>query len=112
MSGSGNDTLTGGSGADVFVLGSGSNTITDFLSGTDKIVIDTSDFGNLYDSDTTAILVISPLAAVPSPTTGHKLPPPMAARLAPMMWSLTIIGWLIRRLRWWCRGRSPPIPVA
>ncbi|NEO84420.1 MAG: hypothetical protein F6J87_09225 [Spirulina sp. SIO3F2] len=51
LGGAGNDTLTGGSGADVFVLGSGSNTITDFLSGTDKIVIDTSDFGNLDDSD-------------------------------------------------------------
>jgi len=41
IGGAGSDTLTGGSGADTFVLDSttGIDTITDFLSGTDKIQI-------------------------------------------------------------------------
>ncbi len=42
--GTGNDTLTGGAGADVFnaIANNGLDTITDFLSGTDKIKLDGS----------------------------------------------------------------------
>ena len=48
MGGTGNDTLTGGAGADKFVFASALNsltnvdTITDFVSGTDKLVLDDS----------------------------------------------------------------------
>ncbi len=49
----GNDTITGGAGADTFVFasGDGSDTITDFENGTDKIdlsaVSEVSEFNNL-----------------------------------------------------------------
>ena len=51
--GTGNDTLTGGTGADKFVFASALNsltnvdTITDFVSGTDKLVLDDSVFAGL-----------------------------------------------------------------
>ena len=51
--GTGNDTLTGGAGADKFVFASALNsltnvdTITDFVSGTDKLVLDDSVFAGL-----------------------------------------------------------------
>ena len=51
--GTGNDTLTGGTGADKFVFASVLNsltnvdTITDFVSGTDKLVLDDSIFAGL-----------------------------------------------------------------
>jgi len=45
--GDGNDTLTGGSGADTMVLSSkvGTDTVTDFVSGTDKLALSQSVFG-------------------------------------------------------------------
>lgn len=56
IGGSGNDTLTGGADSDSFVFGSnrlfnpadfGVDRITDFISGTDKIVLDRTSFGDL-----------------------------------------------------------------
>lgn len=51
--GAGYDTLSGGSGSDRFVLNSlsGYDRITDFLSGTDKLVLDNSSLGGLGDKD-------------------------------------------------------------
>ena len=51
--GTGHDTLTGGSGADKFVLGSqeaDSDAIKDFVSGSDKFVIDSVAFGGGLDA--------------------------------------------------------------
>jgi serralysin len=48
IGGAGNDTVTGGSGADWFVFSaplSGVDTITDFASGSDKLVLDHNGFG-------------------------------------------------------------------
>lgn len=49
----GNDTLAGGGGADRFILDSltGSDFISDFLSGIDKLVLDNSGLGGLGDKD-------------------------------------------------------------
>lgn len=44
--GAGNDTLTGGAGADVFVLSSGLDTISDFVTGTDRIQVQRTLVGN------------------------------------------------------------------
>lgn len=43
--GSGNDKLTGGSGADVFIYNGGSDRITDFEAGNDRIEFDTAAIG-------------------------------------------------------------------
>jgi len=62
----GDDNLTGGAGADIFgfnVLGWGHDTITDFVSGKDKLdfhglgLTDTSDFGLKYDGADSVITV-------------------------------------------------------
>ncbi len=49
----GNDILSGGGGTDRFILDSltGSDFISDFLSGTDKLVLDNSGLGGLGDKD-------------------------------------------------------------
>ena len=49
----GNDILSGGGGTDRFILDSltGSDLISDFLSGTDKLVLDNSGLGGLGDKD-------------------------------------------------------------
>lgn len=51
--GAGSDTLTGGGGADRFVLDNSatSDLISDFLSGTDKLVLDNSGLGGIGDKD-------------------------------------------------------------
>ncbi len=51
--GAGADTLTGGGGADRFVLDDSatSDLISDFLSGTDKLVLDNSGLGGIGDKD-------------------------------------------------------------
>lgn len=51
--GAGSDTLTGGGGADRFVLDNSatSDLIKDFLSGTDKLVLDNSGLGGIGDKD-------------------------------------------------------------
>jgi Ca2+-binding RTX toxin-like protein len=46
VGGAGNDALTGGAGADVFVLSTGLDTISDFVTGTDRIQLSGSLVGN------------------------------------------------------------------
>ena len=58
--GAGNDRLTGGNGADRFrfvTTGDGTDTITDFASGSDKILINAANFGLVAGS--TANLVVN-----------------------------------------------------
>jgi len=60
IGGAGNDTLTGGSGIDYFWFesGSGVDTVTDFVVGTDKIAVGSSITSvNLYYYNTTSTLV-------------------------------------------------------
>lgn len=61
FAGAGNDFVTGGSGADFFWFneGEGTNIVTDFTDGTDKIVIGAGVVSvNLYDLEGEALLVL------------------------------------------------------
>jgi len=75
--GAGNDTLTGGADRDLFLFASnrsfvssdfGSDQVTDFVRGTDKIVLDKTSFGNITSSQI-AIVSRDSLAA----TSGRKI---------------------------------------
>lgn len=77
--GTGNDTLTGGAGADKFVFASVLNastnldSIKDFVSGTDKIVLDNDIFtgfsaGQTLVSGTTFVSGSNPIAGTTNPT--------------------------------------------
>lgn len=80
----GHDTLTGGSGKDKFVLSSqevDSDTITDFVSGSDKIVVDAASFGGgltaggitdlQFESNTTGAASTADVRFILDTTTGE-----------------------------------------